>query len=240
MIISFSFTLRIMPPEDGLLEFYMKMLYKSIYTAREHHRVVLYTDELTLPHLSHINVEKRIVDTTEFYFMDDFKIYLMDNISEEEVLVDTDLFLWKPLSMPDGYDLYVEHRENARKWWYTEHYQYFIDGGIQDIIPNFNKEVIHAPNIGIFKFKNEELKRNYIELYNKVRKWTLDKPIIYPGASVILGQYLLGILLTEKKYKVCYMRKVEDNYYTHYAGKTKFKEGAIDNLIIKFIPSKLI
>jgi hypothetical protein len=229
-----------MPPEDGLLDFYMKMLYKSIYAAKEHHKVILYTDELTLPHLHHINVEKRIVDTTEFYFMDDFKIYLLDNISDEEVLVDTDLFLWNPLSMPDGYDLYVDHRENARKWWYTDHYQYFIDGGITNIVPTFNKEVIHAPNIGIFKFKNEELKRSYIELYNVVRKWALDKPVRYPGASVILGQYLLGILLTDKKYKVCYLNKVDSNYYTHYAGKTKFKKNEIDNIVIKFVEKKLV
>jgi hypothetical protein len=68
----------------------------------------------------------------------------------------------------------------------------------------------------------------------------LDKPVRYPGASVILGQYLLGILLTEKKYKVCYAKKVEDNHYIHYAGTTKFKKGEIDNLVIKFIQPKLI
>jgi hypothetical protein len=50
----------------------------------------------------------------------------------------------------------------------------------------------------------------------------------------------LGILLTEKKYKVCYLNKLSSNYYTHYAGKTKFKKDEIENIVIKFIETKII
>jgi hypothetical protein len=240
MIISFSFTLRIMPPEEGLLEFYMKMLYKSIYAAREHHKVILYTDELTLPHLSHIHVEKRIVDTTGFLFLDDLKVHLLSIISSDEILIDIDVFLHKPLELPNDFDLYIDYMDLSYEWYYTQPYEYFVSKGIRTAFPNYFDNIIdQSGNIGLLYFKNDELKKHYIQLYHKVRSWILGLSEGYEHSAVFLGQYLLGVVLHRMDYKICYL-KLTNNDYTHYAGQQKFKNNVIDNIPIEYPPKKLI
>jgi len=237
MIISFCFTTKIM--DWSILDFYKMLVYKSIETAKQYHKVVLYTDEESLSHFEDVTVEKRIVDTTGFLFMDDLKIHLLTIIGENEILIDTDLFLHKPLELPNGYDLYLDYKDPTTEWHYDVPYNYFVSKGIRNAFPNIFDEIIHhSGNIGILYFTNKTFKEKYIELYYKLREWIIGLDNWYEHTAVFLGQYLLGVVWYESDYKVCPLKET-DNDYTHYASYLKFEDGVIDKIPIPYPPNKL-
>ena len=212
------------------IEKYMDMIKKSVDCAKQHHDIKFYTDEETLPLLLHLNVEKTIINTDGFYFVDDFKVHLLSVVGENEILIDTDLFLFSPLKLEDGYDIYVDFKDISTKSWYKEYTSYFVENGINDIIPNFTQTEMYVPNIGILKINNKELQNEYINIYYKAREWVLSKDkTITRGVSIILGQYLLGLTLQYGKYSpyYCYNAK---NSYLHFSGPKKFREGILTNI----------
>jgi hypothetical protein len=71
------------------LERYQTMISKAVNCAKEHHKVIFYTDAETLPYLNITGVDIKLIETTNFYFVDDFKVHLLSIISDEEVLIDT-------------------------------------------------------------------------------------------------------------------------------------------------------
>jgi hypothetical protein len=227
MIISFFFTIKIINSIDNL-ERYQTMISKAVNCAKEHHKVNFYTDAETLPYLDIEGVDIKLIDTNGFYFVDDFKIHLLSIISDEEVLVDTDLFLFKELKLEDAKDVYVDFMDSSKQKWYTEYLNWFIDNGINELIPEFGNDIIIVPNIGILKIQNTQLKEEYREMYYKIREWVLYKDTtITKGVSIILGQYLLGLLVQKYKVGYCYSSK---NHYVHLSGPSKFKSNILNNI----------
>jgi hypothetical protein len=209
------------------------MIKKAIECAKQYHKVKFYTDKETINLIPLKDVEVHLVDTDNFYFVDDFKVYLLDIIEDNEVIVDTDLFLFAPLNLEGEYDLYVDFKDNSSKYWYTECLDWFIDNGIKELFPNFNDEIIPVPNIGVLKFKNKELRKKYTEAYYTLRKWVLFKDKdVGRGVSIILGQYLLGMLMAGYSIKYCYKNK---NNYAHLSGPVKFEK----NVLSSMVPSKI-
>lgn len=212
------------------LEKYQTMISKSIECAKIHHKVKFYTDVETLSYLKINDVEIELIDTDDFYFVDDFKLHLLSIISNSEILIDTDLFLFSKLNFSIESDICVDFKDNNKKYWYTEYIQWFIDNGIRELIPQFGLNNISVPNIGILKINNIELRNEYIDLYNKIRKWVLliDSNVTR-GVSIILGQYLLGLLINDKKYSVSYCYN-KNNHYSHLSGPIKFEDNVLSNI----------
>ena len=228
MIISFCFTIKILNKQSDL-NLYVQMIEKSIECAKQYHKVKFYTDEETIIHIPIEDIEIQIINTENFYFIDDFKVYLLDIIEDNEVIIDTDLFLFAPLYLEDDYDLYVDFKDHSGKDWYIEYLDWFIDKGITELIPNFNDKIIQVPNIGVFKFKNKQLQKKYTETYYIIREWALSKDKnIDRGISIILGQYLLALLMSDYKVKYCHKN---ENHYIHLSGPQKFEKNVIDNIM---------
>ncbi len=227
MVISFCFTIKILNNKSDL-NLYVQMIEKSIECAKQYHKVKFYTDEETIKHISIQDVEIQMIDTNNFYFVDDFKIHLLNVVKDDEVIIDTDLFLFSTLYLEDGYDLYVDFKDHSSKDWYIEYLNWFVNNGIKEIIPNFNDKIISVPNIGILKFKNKELREKYIETYYTIRNWVLLKDRnIDRGISIILGQYLLALLISDYRVKYCHKNK---NHYIHLSGPQKFEKNVVQNI----------
>ena len=231
MVVCFCFTVKILDKQHHLSN-YVEMIKKAIECAKQYHKVKFYTDKETINLIPLKDVKVHLVDTDNFYFVDDFKVYLLDIIEDNEVIVDTDLFLFAPLNLEGEYDLYVDFKDSSSKYWYTECLDWFVGNGIKELFPNFNDEIIPVPNIGVLKFKNKKLRKKYTEAYYTLRKWVLFKDKdVGRGVSIILGQYLLGMLIPGYSVKYCYKNK---NNYAHLSGPIKFEKNIINNII----PSK--
>ena len=229
MIVSFCFSKKLMQDESNM-EKYQAIIFKSVSCAKLYHNVKFYTDVETIPYLEHIDIKKTIIDTSDFYFLDDFKIHLLSIIDENEILIDTDLFLFSKLNLKNDCDICVDFKDNCTKNYYPTYLKFFIENGIDEIIPSFQQPIIYVPNIGILKILNNELKKEYINLYYKVRNWlVLKNKNIDRMASIILGQYLLGLILENKKYTIDYA-KLNNNRYLHFSGPGKFNMDLINNI----------
>lgn len=232
MIVSFCFTIKL-KHSLSVIEKYKEIIKKAVDYALLYHKVNFYTDEETLPYLQIDGTTIKLIDTSNVYFVDDLKVHLLTIIDENEVIVDTDLFLFKPLHLEAGYDAYFEFKDNSSSSWYMDKFDWFIDNGIRDMIPNFNTKLISVPNIGILKIPNKDLKEKYVELYYKIRNWILSKDSdITLGMSLIIGQYLLGLVMSE--YNIYYCKNY-NNHYAHLSGANKFKTSGVVN----FHPTKL-
>lgn len=228
MIISFCFTIKILNTESEL-DRYIELIDKAIMCAKEHHKVRFYTDSETIKYISQNDIEIKYVDTYEFYFIDDFKIYLLDKLEQDEILIDVDLFLFAPLKINNMADLNVDFKDDTtNKEWYTKYLNWCVENGIKKILPTFDEKIKFVPNIGILKIKNKQLLNDYQNLYYKVRRWILSKDDkINKQISIILGQYLLGILMCDYIVEYCYTNK---NHYVHLSGMTKFEKNIIKDI----------
>lgn len=240
MKLAYCFTIRILDESIGTLDLYKTLLQKSIYSGMQFNSVTLYTDKETIPHLRHIQCNKVIVDTTGFFYLDDFKVVVLSMIDSDTTLVDTDVVFWNPLDIPDGYDVYVDRKEDFIECGYDWHHKHFIDKDVLDVYPQFLPIPNNLPNIGILYFKNNTLKKSYIKLYWKIRNWLLDDKFWYKEASIILGQYLLGTIIESDGYTPYYLFNNADNLYSHYAGSNKFKDLNLDDLKIDYTPPRWI
>ena len=235
MVICLCFTKKVLSNLDNL-GLYKEMLSKSVEFAKKFYKVILYTDNETLPDLEGIEVEKRLIDSSDFYFIDDFKVNLLEKVlREDDVLIDVDLFLFKPLNLKEGYDLYVDYKEKSTEDWYTQYIDVLLEHGIRDLIPEFGSKTYFPPNIGIIKFTNLEYKKEYIKTYNKLKNWIKDKNITLDrGASMVLGQYTLALLNSDNKYRIYYCRNQNTgNNFLHLSGPIKFEKDALK----KYLPN---
>lgn len=234
MVICLCFTKKVLTDLDNL-GLYKEMLSRSVEFAKKFYEVILYTDNETLPDLKEIEVEKRLVDSSDFYFIDDFKVDLLEKVlCNDSVLIDVDLFLFKPLNFKEGFDLYVDYKEKSTEKWYTRYIDILLENGVRDIIPEFGSRTYFPPNIGIVKFTNLEYKEQYIKLYNKLKTWIKSKNLnLDRGASMVLGQYTLALLNSDNKYRIYYSRNQNTgNNFLHLSGPIKFEKDALK----KYLP----
>ena len=87
------------------------------------------------------------------------------------------------------------------------------------------KKLPFVPNIGLLKINNKKLLTDYIEQYSYYRKDILNKfDNTFLSFSILLGQYLLGMLLYEGNYSYLSIRSVNTpDVYEHLGGPQKFK-----------------
>lgn len=235
MVICLCFTKKVLS-DLSKLDLYKEMLSKSVEFAKKFYQVILYTDSETLPDLETIQVEKRLVDSSDFYFIDDFKVYLLDKVlCENSTLIDVDLFLFKPLTFQEGFDLYADYKEKSTEEWYTQYIDILLENGVRELLPDFGSKIYFPPNIGIIKFTNLEYKRKYIDTYNLLKNWIANKNLnLDRGASMVLGQYTLALLNTDNKYRIYYCRNQNtSNNFLHLSGPIKFEKDALK----KYLPA---
>lgn len=235
MVICLCFTKKVLS-DLSKLDLYKEMLSKSVEFAKKFYQVILYTDSETLPDLETIQVEKRLVDSSDFYFIDDFKVHLLDKVlCENSTLIDVDLFLFKPLNFQEGFDLYADYKEKSTEEWYTQYIDILLENGVKEILPNFGSKTYFPPNIGIIKFTNVEYKREYIDTYTLLKNWIVNKGLkLDRGASMVLGQYTLALLNVDNKYRIYYCRNQNtNNNFLHLSGPIKFEKDALK----KYLPT---
>jgi hypothetical protein len=242
LTIVFSFIKKLSSDETHLTA-YKHIILKSVELAKLNHKNVLfYTDLETSKWLEELDVEKIIIDSSNFTYQDDMKLYLISILGQNHILVDVDLFLTKPLIIDNSYDLYVDYFDNANKkvydLFYKEHLDKLIEGGIQKIIPDFGTDTVSIPNIGILYVKNSDMKADYIKMYSFIKQWIIDNGLyedVGPAASLIVGQYCLGYINKSNRYSVYYCKYNTKNHYTHLVGRDiKFN---LDILLNNILPS---
>lgn len=152
---------------------------------------------------------------------DDFKVHLIENYKELNVIVDPDIIFHKKLDFNIDADVVVERDYAA----YNDNYKPLFDNLIKKKIdkkfPNFllNNKMV---NIGFLKINNKEVKDLYLKYYKELKKHMSDKKIEFNYYySVILGQYMLSLACENLGVTPTLMIDQHSESYTHYDGIRK-------------------
>ena len=212
----------------------LQLLEKSTNLLKKLYSYKLVTDTETLKDVKNFSSEIEIIDTQNFIFLDDIKLALLQSLNSSDILIDPDVFVFDDLTISNDVDLIFEHKE---KYYNDPWYDFIIENlkgtFLYDKIKS-TKKLPFVPNIGFLKINNKKLLSEYIELYEYYSKDIIDKKDEkIENYSLILGQYLLGMLLFEGNYSYLYMRGV-NNYrkYSHLAGPNKYKKFKVNKPVI--------
>ena len=107
---------------DDNFEKILYSLEKSIEYNSKFHKVKVYTDSLTYQFIEHLNIEIEIYPFSKFRFLDDIKIQTLPLLTENEVLIDPDVFLFKELCLNEDSDAIFERPEKLSDPWYQREY----------------------------------------------------------------------------------------------------------------------
>jgi hypothetical protein len=215
----------------------------SIYKAKElGYYTVIYVDKKSEKYFIDLVDEIILVDDESVYkkAWDYLKIYVLENRNDEFILIDGDVILNKKLPDFDA-DIIVDTLEDGN--WeieYLETINQLKDANINSIIDIWDNKKVLVINAGILYFKNDELKKIYVQNWKRLYNWVISKDIEvnYIILTMVLTQYLLTILSNHLKMKIQPINKYmfeKSEYYTHYFGIHKFESNLVPtDILIKF------
>lgn len=208
----------------------LELFKKSVQMSSVFHNVKLYTDLETKEYID-FDIEIEILEVNDLSFLDNYKIQILPLLHDNEILIDPDVFLKKELMIDSNKDLIVDRPDSSNNKWYDIEFDMAKEYKFSKLI-EFKKNVT-IPNIGIFKFFNKELQKEYIDNYNKIKSCTVEevkKLPPFPRFSILLGQVSLENILSKDTYNIGYCSQKKENNYLHTAGEEKFSKDALDNL----------
>ena len=210
----------------------LELLSKSVEHLKDHFQYKIITDLQTYGDLKELSDCIEVVNTDNFEFLDDFKIKVLQNLSSNEILIDPDVMIFEKLKFDTSVDLVFDRKDSPSQDWYLNDIEKIKGTKLYDKIKSV-KNIPFVPNIAFFKINNTNLLREYIDLYNFFKEDLLSKlKIQFPSFSILLGQYLLGIVLYEGKYSYIDIRgSSKKNSYVHLGGPQKYKKLKLKTVI---------
>ena len=209
---------------DTQFERYLSVFKKSVQYNKKYHKLKLYTDKETYPHIYDFGLEVELIDFEDFLFLDDLKIKVIPFLESNEVMIDPDIFLLSELKVPKECDIVMDRPASI----YGDSIQNLIKlsksykfGKLLDFNPKNNI----TGNIGILKIFNKNLEKSYIDFYDKVKEIAKEekhKLPPFPSFSILVGELGLKNIIDKNDYKVVFLDMMNDNKYKHLAGSKKY------------------
>ena len=202
----------------------LMLLEKSINHLKQFYSYRLITDQQTLEDVKSLSDNIEITSSDDYIFLEDIKTSLVGSLGENELIIDPDLFVYKELDIPTGYDILFDHKDSPKRSWYTDYVEKLKGTLLYDKIKSAGK-LKFVPNIGFFSINNPDLRSNFLEQYRYFRDDIIKNKKEDPNQfNLLLGQYLLGIVLSEGNYSYLNIRsKNSGDVYVHLAGPNKYK-----------------
>lgn len=203
----------------------LMLLEKSINYLKQFYSYRLITDQQTLQDVHKLSDNIEISSSDDYIFLEDLKTSLVGSLKENELIIDPDLFVYKELDIPTGYDILFDHRDSPRSSWYVDYIEKLKGTLLYDKIKSVGK-LTFVPNIGFFNIYNSDLRSNFLEQYRYYREDIIKQKKENPNQfNLLLGQYLLGIVLSEGNYSYLDIRSMNSgDVYVHLAGPDKYKK----------------
>lgn len=233
LIFSYSTLIGDYPNNDFILNFYKL----SMAIAKEKgHGIKFYGCSYSLNYLKGYYDEFVDVSDKNFILTDDLKIYIHTVEPCNSVTIDGDIILYDKLTIDYNKDISIEKFEPARNP---------KSRGIKKTLKNFDRYDLsdvkyYSPtndkilNVGILRFRNEEIKKYFIDGYYNFREYYLKN--IEPKEDlmrrervcVVLCQFYFNCIAVNNNISIEACN--ETNLYKHYMGPHKLKDYSWDEL----------
>lgn len=201
----------------------MEFFKKAYESAVKFYNVEILTDDFSIEELKQYGYDCKAVTNEKFLYHDDFKVFLLENYKNLNILVDPDIVFYKKVNFSNDDDLIVDRVYRSLTEDHTvPMIKEFIENGIQEIYPDYTF-IQTMPNIGFLKFNNINLKLEYIKVYKKLKSWIMNSNIKHNlNHSILLGQYPLQILCNKFNITPTSLQDLQGDKYFHYDGERKY------------------
>jgi len=199
------------------------------------HEVKFYGCDYCIDFLKGYYRESVSVENIDFDITDDLKMYIHSKEESGIVTIDGDLILNKKLKINENADVVFEQIEevlpNKNPSWSQapEIFKSLEKYDVYNKFKHFIKGNDTMYNVGILYFKNNEIKKIFLDSFYNIKKWYLtnvepNEKLIPKGVivSVILCQYYFKCISDKNKLNVEFAENTND--YKHYFGHAKFHD----------------
>ena len=132
----------------------MEFFKKAYESAVKFYNVEILTDDFSIKELRKYGYNCKSVTNEKFLYHDDFKVFLLENYKNLNILVDPDIVFYEKVNFSNDVDLIVDRVYRSLTKDHTiPMIEEFIDNGIQEIYPDYIF-IETMPNIGFLKFNN--------------------------------------------------------------------------------------
>lgn len=186
---------------------------------------IIYCDKISVKYFKDLVDEIVIVEGyRDSKLWDCLKIKVLEERSDDFCLIDGDLILNKRLPDFNG-DMMFERYETINwSWVYEPTIKILTNLEVVKKIPEWSTERIPVINVGLLSFKNDDLKRKYIDRWNTLSSFineNINKIETHFG-TMVATQYLLTLICKDSN--LFYNVNLNNELYTHHAGKIKFEK----------------
>jgi hypothetical protein len=232
--------------KDNKTDHILKLYKISMERAKSFgHKIKFYGCDYSLNYLKDYYDTFVNVEHVEFDITDDLKIYIHTQEPAGSITFDGDIILENKLSVDETSDIIFEQREefvSDSPWqWETifKMLNIFKKYKVDEVFPDFSFETRHLCNVGVLRFRTEEIKNLFIDSYYKFRRYYLTnieptEKLIPQGliVSTIICQYYFTNICQKNNIKYSFTSDYKSNKYKHYLGNLKFNKD-IFNIIDK-------
>lgn len=200
---------------------------ESIHRAKElGYRVEMYSDSS----LFSKEVDKlHLIKGYKTLLWDSYKFIPLSKRDDNFILIDGDVFLYKPIELDPSCDFTADCIEEGN--WnllYNNTVKQLTELGVQTIIPEWDGRFLKVVSCGVLHFKNPVFRMVYTSLWNKLYSFIEDNSPVLDlySCTPVAAQYLLTLLAKTHniKYELLNERLgYPGKFYVHHAGKDKFK-----------------
>jgi len=178
LIYTFTKKLKSWPEWHPNFKKIVKVYNESYKNNIRFHNIILYTDKESA-YLFRDTFDKIVLkEFNNILLLDDYKYNVLKYLNDDDILFDGDIFLTQKLFIDNNFELICDQWVPVR---YKENYKYAIDlflkNKIEDVIPFF-KKTNYVPNIGILKFKDKTVEKEFLKYYWKMKDWFIDSNLV--------------------------------------------------------------
>ena len=201
----------------------LELFNESTKLIKKYYDYKIICDKYTFNDIKTFAKNIKVIDINEFKFVDDFKINILKNLNSNEILVDPDIIIKRRPKFDLSADIVFDYEDSPLQDWYLKDIDKIKGTKFYTKIKSI-ENIPFIPNIGFLKINNSKLLSDYISSYNYYRQEILNKvKFKFPQFSILLGQYLLGILLYEGNYSYYSFRSNNTgSIYVHLGGPQKY------------------
>jgi hypothetical protein len=239
MNLIYTFTKKLSNIEN--LDRIVKVYHESYENNLRFHNIILYTDNESKHLFENHFHDIRIKDVNDVFFLDDYKFTILPELTDNELLFDGDIFLTHPLIISNNDVVCDRIVGNVLKddfyRYYSDTIDIFLKYNINNTFNFFSKDLEYIPNIGILRFNDRLIQKEFLDNYWELSNWYKSVEIENEyrlvqndmRVSAVFGQYFLGLYLKHKQLGISYCN--EKNKYTHLSGDEKFKINFLKTII---------
>lgn len=217
---------------DHVLELYKISMEKAKNLG---HGIKFYGCEYSLNFLKGYYEDSVSVEDVKFDITDDLKIYIHSKEPVGSITFDGDIILENKLQIDESADVVFETKEDfvPDSIWQQESIFKIIDifkkYKVDEVFENFSFEPQYLCNVGVIRFRTEELRKLFVESYYELKDYYLKnieptEKLISEGliVSTIICQYYFTSICEKNNINYSFTNEHKNNNYKHYYGHSKF------------------